>query len=248
MIAGVVAALAAEARALGRPVRRDGDGTAVLGDGTLVAVSGIGGAAAERTALRLIAGGAAALVSWGVAGALDPALAPGALCLPSEVIAAHGVRYPTSPRWREWLDARICARIGAASRPAGGALLTSERSIDGAAGKAEALRSSGAVAVDMESGAVARVAALHGLPFLAVRAILDAADDEVPHAVSAASQAGEVRMGRLLRGLARAPSEIVPLLRLARRYRCATHALAAVAGLGPLMPPDPGGDAGAGLA
>jgi hypothetical protein len=46
-----------------------------------------------------------------------------------------------------------------------------------------------------------------------------------------------VRLGRLLVGLVRSPGEIVPLLRLARRYRAAIRSLRAVAKLGRLAPP-----------
>lgn len=87
--AGVVAALAAEARALG-PLARDREGRGLLSDGTLVAVSGIGCAAAAHACVELIERGAEGLVSFGLAGALDPRLEAGAVCLPSEVIGPDG--------------------------------------------------------------------------------------------------------------------------------------------------------------
>ena len=89
--AGVVAALAAEARVLG-PARPQGEGLAVLADGNLLAISGMGPKAARSAALRLIDAGATSLVSWGLAGGLDPALEAGAVCVPREVIAADGSR------------------------------------------------------------------------------------------------------------------------------------------------------------
>ena len=67
----------------------------------------------------------------------------------------------------------------------------------------------------MESSAVAKAARTHGLPFIAVRAIVDTAEDEVPPAVSAASESGQVRIGRLFLGLLRSPADLMPLLRLA---------------------------------
>jgi len=42
----------------------------------------------------------------------------------------------------------------------------------------------GAVAVDMESAAIARVCAEQGIPFAAVRAISDTADEALPEAVA----------------------------------------------------------------
>ncbi len=222
--AGVVAALAAEARVFG----------ASTDEGTSVVVSGVGCAAAARASQLLIEQGAVSLVSWGMAGALDPLLAAGAVCLPSVVIDPEGVSFATAAAWREALAARI-----AVCRPVhGGRLFTSETALDSPASKAAAQRATGASAVDMESSAVARVAAAHGLPFIAVRVIVDTAFDRVPQAViSASSPSGRVSLGRLLAGLLRAPGELSALVRLARRYRAAIGSLSLVASLGALRPP-----------
>ncbi|HWX31892.1 MAG TPA: hypothetical protein VNZ53_31220 [Steroidobacteraceae bacterium] len=221
---GVVAALAAEARALG-PVKRIGD-VGCLADGTLVAVSGMGCAAAGLAAARLIEAGASALMSFGLAGGLDPSLGAGSVVLPREVISLNGARCLTSTAWREQLRTAI-----ARQRPvADGILLSSLDVIDAVADKAAAFRDTGAVAVDMESIGVAQVAAAHGLPFVAVRVIVDTAADVLPRAVVAASRAGQVSLRRLVGGLAVAPFELVALIRLAQRYRAATRSLAAVAG------------------
>jgi adenosylhomocysteine nucleosidase len=220
---GVVAALAAEARALGPTVKRIGD-VDCLGEATLLAVSGMGCAAAGLAAGRLIDAGASALMSFGLAGGLDPGLTAGSVVFPSEVISREGARFPTSLTWRERLLAAALLQ-----RPVtGGKLLTSAQPIDAVADKAAAFRDTGAVAVDMESLAVAQVAAAHRLPFMAVRVIVDTAADRLPHAVVAASQGGRVRIWRLIGGLTLAPVEFAPLIRLARRYRTAMRSLAAV--------------------
>jgi adenosylhomocysteine nucleosidase len=236
MGAGVVAALAAEARTLGSAARNDA-GRAVLADGTLVAVSGIGCTAAARAAIELIEAGATALASWGLAGALDPRLEAGAVCLPSEVTASDGKSFMTARHWRE----PLAALIAAAQRPVVcGKLLTSARAIDTVAAKQAAHRKTGAAAVDMESFAVAQVAAAHRLPFIAVRVIVDTAGDVVPRCVVAASEAGRLQVWRLMRGLLRSPADIVLLVRLARRYRVAMRSLSGVARLGMLAPPAAG--------
>ena len=156
---GVVCALAAEARPLARLA------------GASVSVSGMGGDAAAAAARALIDSGATALLSWGLAGALDPALAAGAL------------------------------------------------------------------AVDMECLPVAQVAAAHGLPFVAIKVIVDRAADDLPRAVAAAADAaGRLHLWRLLGALARSPADLAPLSRLALRYRAASRTLAAAARLGSLAP------------
>ena len=64
--------------------------------GWLVAVGG-GTAAGAKTAARSLAdAGVDALVSFGLAGGLDPALRPGALIVPSAVIAG-ALHHPTDP-------------------------------------------------------------------------------------------------------------------------------------------------------
>jgi adenosylhomocysteine nucleosidase len=85
---------------------------------------------------------------------------------------------------------------------------------------------------------VAEVAAAARLPFLAVRAIVDTAADEVPRAALAALSVGTggLRVGRLLGALALAPGELPALLRLGGRYRSARRALFAVARSGALAP------------
>lgn len=232
--AGVVAALAAEARALGRTQPR-GEGLAVLADGNLLAVSGMGTQAARSAAQRLIDAGATSLVSWGLAGGLDPDLEAGAVCVPREIIAANGNRLRTARPWQE----SLASAVSAARRVGGDALLTAERALETVAEKSAARRATGACAVDMESSAVAQVAEAHGVPFIAVRVIVDTAGDSVPRAVAAASRAGRVHVGRLIIALARSPLEIGSLLRLARRYRVALRSLRAVAALGKLEPPPP---------
>ncbi len=229
--AGVVAALALEARTLRWRTRRP-DGLLAVGDGTLVAVSGIGIAAAALAAERLVNAGATALVSWGLAGGLDPVLRAGTICLPSVVAAPGGETFVTDLHFREILRAAIAARCTVV----GGKLLCSSGAIDAIAAKSQLFLETGAVAVDMESAGVAAVAASHGLPFIAVRVIADAAGDALPPAVVAATRDGQVRLLPLLFGIARSPRQIAPLLRLARGFYRATLTLAAVAGTGALAP------------
>ena len=198
----------------------------------MLAVSGIGGAAAALAARALIDAGVAALMTFGMAGGLDPKLVAGSVLLPAEVIARDGTRFATARAWRERLSTTLslhCA-VGA------GAVLSSELSIDSPQAKASAFRDSGAAAVDMESASVARIAADHQLPFICVRVIVDTAADQLPRAVVAASRAGRVQIARLLAGLMVAPGDLAALIRLARRYRSAMRVLKVIARAGSLAP------------
>jgi adenosylhomocysteine nucleosidase len=189
----------------------------------------MGGAAATRSARSLVESGAQALVSFGMAGGLDPALVPGTLFLPSEVVSADGAAViGTDQLWREQLGARV------PSQPVlGGRLLTTLKAVGTQADKALLFRQTGARAVDMESLAIAEVARSRGLPFIVIRVIVDGASDTLPRAVTAAADSeGHLQIGRLLGALARQPGELPALIRLGQRYRAANRTLAAVARVG----------------
>jgi adenosylhomocysteine nucleosidase len=224
----VVAALEAEARALGPSMRRGGEPRlselATFSDGALLAVSGIGRDAAEAAARALLDAGVAALMTFGMAGGLDPALKAGSVVLPCELISADGTRFIASPSWRE----RVAATVSPLRAVSAGNLLTSARAIDTPLGKSAAFRDTGAAAVDMESAAVAAIASRHNLPFIAVRVIVDTAADTLPRAVVNASRSGKVQIGRLIAGLILAPGDIAGLIRLAQRYRIAMRSLRAI--------------------
>jgi adenosylhomocysteine nucleosidase len=220
---GVVAALEAEARTLGRAVRRR-DGLWSLTGGALLSVGGMGSDLAAIAARRLADAGASGLMSFGMAGGLDPGLSAGSVVLPHEVISYDGARFRTTEAWREPLSLAI-----ACGRPiAEGALLTSPEPIAAVEDKAAAFRDTGAVAVDMESVSVAEVAAARGLPFIALRVIVDTAADALPRAVAAASREGRVSTPHLIGRLVLAPRELLAVIRLAQRYRAAIRSLTCV--------------------
>jgi adenosylhomocysteine nucleosidase len=221
---GIVAALATEARALSSSIGDRGV-PFTLEDGTLLAVSGLGSVAAANSALALVNAGACALASFGLAGGLDPALVAGTIFLPTEIALTKGPTLQSARAWRERLAFALSER-----RPVTqGRLLTSDEAIADVEAKAVAFRTTGAAAVDMESVAVAQIAATHGLPFLAVKVIVDTAQDALPKSVMAASDSGQLQLWRLIGALALAPRDVVGVIRLARRFRVAHRSLRAVA-------------------
>src|ERR1700719_3482130 len=144
------------------------------------------GAPAALRARNLVDAGAGALMSFGLAGGLDPLLGAGTVVLPSEVVLRGGARFLTSTAWREQIE----RAIGRQRPVAGGVLLTSPQPIDAVADKAAAFPETGAAAGDMESAGVAEVAAAHGLPFIAVRVIVDTAADVLARAGMAGGRGG----------------------------------------------------------
>jgi adenosylhomocysteine nucleosidase len=231
-VVGIVCALASEARHLG-PIVRLAAPLGSLADGTLVATTGMGSAAAFAGARALIDAGATALASWGMAGGLDPTLNAGAILLPAEVVGSDGKLVSTAAGWRERLSSAVAQHAPVRS----GRLLTTPRAISSLADKAELFRTTGAVAVDMESVAVGEVAEQHRLPFIAVRVVVDSAGDVLPASVAAAADnQGHLHIWRLIGALALKPVELAPLIRLARRYGAANRSLAMIAQMGSLAP------------
>jgi adenosylhomocysteine nucleosidase len=221
--AGIVAALHAEARSLGCGSRRAAPATAT--DGCLVRISGIGGENARDAAQTLIDAGAAALVSWGYCGGLDPQLTCGTLVLPDTVIAADGTIFRTDPEWRTRLLRLLAGHLTAS----GGSLAESAEPVADVRRKRALFERSGAVAVDMESAAVAGVAARVSVPFVAIRVVVDSARRGLPQRVlRAVDSRGNLRPARMAAALAAHPHEWSDVFRTACDARTARRTLSQV--------------------
>lgn len=168
---------------------------------------------AELHAADLIRSGATALVSFGIAGGLSPDLAPGELVIPDKVLTADRT-YAARTEWADALGGRVGPIYGDA------ALATSP------AYKSDLHVRTGALAVDMESGAVAAVAERAGVPFYVVRAIADTADRGLPPAAQLPMNAqGNPRIHAVLASVLMNPGQIPALLTTARDTQAALKAL-----------------------
>ena len=198
---------------------------AVGGTDILLAVSGMGRAAAEDAAEELLQRfRPSAVLSIGFAGGLASHLAPGALVVAEEVVPANApdgdMLRPDDALQRLALDA--LAMVGPPHFR--GPLLTATEIVATPADKARLAAATGALAVDMESAWVGGVCERHGTPFLAVRAVVDAAEDALPPVLVDVAAGG--RWQRVARLLAR-PWVLPRLLPLARAAASARASLAA---------------------
>lgn len=198
---GLVVGLAAEARVarrLGWPI--------AVGGGTY--------AGALLAAERLVRDGINALVSFGVAGGLDPTLRPGTVLVPHEVLTV-GSRVPSDPA--------LNRRLGG---PSGGILLGAERIVASAAAKIALFATTNAAAVDLESGAVAIVASRHRIPFAVLRAICDPAERDLPPAaLIPPNRHGAIVLTRILGSILTQPRQMPSLPALAVNAMAARRAL-----------------------
>lgn len=214
-------------------------------DGSVfVRVCGVGHAGAAAAAQQLVDNYADALISWGFAGALDPALQPGTLVLAARIVDAQGGTYTVNKGWLARLRAAL-ARDGDVPAAAG-TIVTCSAPVATPADKRHLWRTHGAAAVDMESGAVAAVARQARLPFIAIRSISDAADTCLPStALAMVGSRGRLHVGRGLAHLARRPRDTVALWHLAlgaRRARLSLRTVARRTGPHFLAPPRCGPD------
>ena len=168
---------------------------------------------------RELAAGAAAIISFGVAGALMSQLAPGALIVASTIVGAEE-NFPVHAEWTSALLRRLPAAVNAP-------LAGSDAVVGDPDSKSRLHTQTGASAVDMESHIAARVAAEHGLPFVALRAIADPLSRTLPPAALIAMRAdGGIDIHAVMRSLAHTPHQIPQLLRLALDMQRALSALA----------------------
>ncbi|MEN9757653.1 MAG: hypothetical protein RL755_1840 [Pseudomonadota bacterium] len=232
MITGIIVALAEELSTLKtlpnvlweRSLRR---GKFIfLTDEIMLVYSGAGAQNASKAAELAISKGATQLISWGCAGALSHELKMGDLVLADSLLDSNGTETPVNATWHQ--HARNI--LGSSVAVYKGALLNSSDVVSTAQEKQAIFEKTGALALDMESHAIAKVAQHYALPFLAIRAIADPSSMDLPVALSnALNEEGEVEISKILFSLARNPKEIPHLIQIAQYFQIAKQKLSAVA-------------------
>jgi adenosylhomocysteine nucleosidase len=156
------------------------------------------------------------LVSCGFAGGLAPQLARGTLVIATALVSENSSLALAA------VDRVLSTRLLAVAEAEGipvqrGAIVTTPHLVADAASKSALRARSGACAVDMETAGIVEVARQADLPWVAVRAIIDGAEDSLPLACLAALRDdGYVAVGPLLRMIYHSPQLLWYCLRLAR--------------------------------
>ena len=149
------------------------------------------------------------VISFGVAGGLDPSLKSGDVVVATEVVAGDA-------RWLAGLalNEELIANVAMGRRRVvRGGLAGAEEVVAAQARKAALWIQTGASAVDMESHIAAAYADEAGLPFAALRVISDPAHRALPAlARNALKPNGEIDLRKVLRGVARNPRALRALV------------------------------------
>ncbi len=190
----------------------------------LLVQTGMGAAAAERaTRLILDRYTPAALISFGFAGALSPSLEAGDLVLCRELRSEGDGREVVCP------DAALLAAALALPLPGRSPILGSCLTVDRVVSRPEEKRALGerfqAHILEMESYWIGQACAGRGIPFLAVRAVLDGVGQRLPPLESLTGPTGSVQWQAALRYFGRHPWDLLEVAKLARTAQAAQKEL-----------------------
>ena len=216
---GVICGLKSEAAAV----------RAAAGDAPIrVGVSGADAHRAEDIAARFCAEGAKAILSIGVSGGLDPALAPGDLVVGEKVVVEEGAAWSADVELLSLLHAFFEAPDHASTQGEVifGTVFGADVIIQSREEKAMLFETHRAIAVDMESHGAARAAARSGVPFIAIRAIADPYDRALPPAaLGAVAPDGSTLVFKTLVAALRDPKQFPELMKLGSDSAAATKTL-----------------------
>lgn len=168
------------------------------------------------------------IVIVGVSGGLDRSLTPGAVVVASRVVR-DGSPLPAPDA--EWLGRAVALGLREATLVTSGEIACTARAKSSLLAELGGEEKLGAAAVDLETAAFAVVAAEHGLAYLALRAISDTADEDLPFDLNRYRdpQGGVVPLRVALHSAVR-PDHIAPLWRLRRRVALCADRLADAVG------------------
>lgn len=166
-------------------------------------------AKARRLARELVAGGATRLMSFGIAGGLEPGLPIGSMIIGTHVESLNG-------KWScasEWINDLIRKLPEAHS----GGVWGSEFLVPSAQDKRALYEKSRCLIVDMESQCAAEIAAEAHLPLAVVRVVCDSSDMDVPPLVmDAIAEDGSIDTRRAILSLIRHPAQISRLIHVGK--------------------------------
>lgn len=222
---GIISALSSEAYCLAghtipvnEPVQINAHAIAI--------VCGMGEVNARIGAQTLLEKQASALVSWGTAGALTEALQPGDLLL-ADAIVSDKNKYSLDTEWNQRITKGLNNN---ALKIHSGMIAHAEQVLTIAKDKETLQHKTDALAVDMESLAIAQIANEFSLPCISVRAIVDRSTQCIPRAIMENTNAfGRPDLFPLFFNLIRQPSLIIDLIKLGLAMKVAIQSLQTVA-------------------
>jgi adenosylhomocysteine nucleosidase len=223
---GIISALSSEGRCLtgkfipdNKPVQ--------INEHAIAIICGMGEDNARIAVQQLLEKNVTALVSWGTAGALTEKIYSGDLVLANSVTTRSGENYTFDTDWNKRVANELC---NTSLKIHHGMIAHTEQVLKAHASKVSLQTATHAIAVDMESIAIARIAHKENLPCLAVRAIVDEASQSIPEAIiNSTDMFGRPALFSLLGSIISKPNLISDLIHLSKGMKAATKTLNTIA-------------------
>lgn len=224
MKAGIVIPLPQEVKPLTQTRLRVGQ-PFLLSNQIYLIHSGVGEQHAKHAAKVILRQQIDILISWGTCVSLVPELKTGDLILPQQVLDHQGNSYQTD----SLITGKLKSLLHAEWPVHEGRLHGVRHMIADPAQKRSIAATTGAIAADMESGVLAHIAQEQKLAFVAIRAVSDTMNMQIPNAVIHGVNAfGEVQWSSFLIHLIRRPDQIPAMTGLVQGLWRAQAALAQV--------------------
>lgn len=223
---GIISALSSEGRCLtgnaipvNEPVQ--------ISEHAIAIVCGIGENNSRIATQTLLEHNVSALVSWGTAGALTENIKSGDLFLADTIVTNDGNKYSFDAEWNK----RIIDNLNKTSlKIHHGMIAHAQQVLLKTEDKNRLHNKTNALAVDMESLAIAQIASNEKLPCVSVRAIIDEASQCIPEVIIKNTDIfGRPAMFPLFSSLVLNPGLIAELIRLGTGMKAAATTLNAVA-------------------
>lgn len=164
---------------------------------------------ARWLARELVKKGSTRLISFGIAGGLEPGLPIGSMIIGTHIASVDGT-WNSDTNWVNELMRKL-------PQAHCGGVWGSEFLIPTAKDKRALYEKSRCLVVDMESQCAAQIAAEANIPLAVIRVVCDHSDMDVPPLVmEAIAEDGSISVGRALWSLLRHPSQIPSLIHVGK--------------------------------
>lgn len=220
---GLVCALPEEVKMLS-PAKLSAGDILLVEDNLLIGVAGMGQQCATLMAERLADEGAALLISWGFAGSVSSDADRSGLILPKQIVTASDKYEVDGDTWQQFYQALSAENVenveNAELKINTGRIFTSEEIVRTRHAKILIHEKYQVDSVDMESAAIARVAAERNIKLLVIRAVTDTSTQALPDYIGSTT-----RLGNVLFNLIKQPSTLGAVFNLGIGYRKALKSL-----------------------
>lgn len=185
-----------------------------ISNNILLFLSGVGAENAAN-AVSILAPKVSHLISWGTAGGLSKTLNPGDLLLPDVILDKNNVQFTTDSKFKN----QIVKLLPNKQTYESGLLAEATIILKGQKEKESFQLQSNAIACDMESAIIAKLASEKGIPFNAIRIVADGHATCIPKSVlESINENGDFSILKFLGKIVLNPKDISKVYRLSKNF------------------------------